>query len=149
MYTHDILQHKSIRKKQEHLYVNKAGASQLTLLRWSLSSPPWPSTRFPLCGHRCLSTSQRIKKKRRACCNRPPWSITWSQPGQHDVSMLLALILLFHHHTPLLHPLYFFLFLEQAVAFVPSLGQVPPFSDIALVLVKLYIYMFGGIHNHG
>lgn len=39
MYTHDILQHKSISKKQEHLYVNKAGASQLTLLRWSLSSP--------------------------------------------------------------------------------------------------------------
>jgi hypothetical protein len=68
---------------------------------------------------------------------------------QHGVFLLLDLFPLFYHHAPLLLLLFFFLFLEQAVALVHLLGQVPPCSQIVLVLVKLYIYMFGSIHNHG
>ena len=63
-------------------------------------------------------------------------------PGQHGVFVFLGLFPLFCHHLPLLR------FLEQAVALVHLLGQVPPCSEIVLVLVKLSTYMFRSIHNH-
>ncbi|KAL1261097.1 hypothetical protein QQF64_008924, partial [Cirrhinus molitorella] len=62
--------------------------------------------------------------------------------GPNFIFVHHGLFHLFHHHAPLL--LLFLLFLEQAAALVHLLGQVPPCSEIVLVLhgQALYIHVW-------